>query len=247
MDWMNLIKTVGPSVASAAGALASGRSAGRDTQNSQAMSQDQMRLQARGQDEVATQGRARIEMDQASTKRNLLNDAYRAAIASNLALNMKDVNMTRPEGIPTMKYEGGARPSAIGAGGREAAALMARKAMDNMMNEPEFRDVSGSPAPFRQTEMKQGNIFDTILGTAGAVGQGFEQHQARQEASSNNALIQQILKAAQEDALRERMRTDSINNPIPQMPGAIRMPNINLPGWRTPDFAGDPNFGAAHG
>jgi len=70
--WSTLLSAAmkyGPTIASAAGSMAAGKSAGRAQTNVHNANADQMGLQAQGQEENSAQNRAKLEMDQKEAQR----------------------------------------------------------------------------------------------------------------------------------------------------------------------------------
>lgn len=187
--WGALLKTAlqkyGPTLASAAGSLAAGKSAGRAATNAGAANADDMMLRAQGQEENSAQGRARIEMDQKESSRDALNDAYKNALRSSLAMNMQDsVVSGLPKGVPNISFGGGMRPSAMGAEGKAAAGAMNASAMRSLLN-PEALTPMGKQSHFSATPMKEAGFMENALGVAGMVGSGVDQFKARQQDEQN--------------------------------------------------------------
>lgn len=92
-------------------------------------------------DRTRLQGDQNFEANQqnrATLGANYENNAYRNAMRSALALHTKDASFSRPPGVTNISFSGGARPSAIGSEGQDAAALMNHKAMSELMNGPQL-------------------------------------------------------------------------------------------------------------
>jgi hypothetical protein len=193
----------GPTIASAAGSMAAGKSAGRAQTNAHNVDTDHMGLQAQGQEEVAAQGRARIEMDQKEAQRAALNDAYKNAMRSSLAMNMQDSSVgPLPKGVPSIAFSGGSRPSAIGSQGKAAASAMNNSAMQSLLNPDELTRLAPQKH-FSATPMQEAGLMENAMGMAGMVGSGVDQYKARQADSENQSIIKQLI-AAQRD---QQMKT----------------------------------------
>jgi hypothetical protein len=197
--WQALLKTAlqkyGPTVASAVGSMAAGKSAGRAQTNNFNADSDRTALTAQGQEENAAQNRARLEMDQKESQRAALNDAYKNAMKSSLAMNMQDSSVgALPKGVPSISFSGGARPSAMGTQGRDAAKAMNNSAMQSLLNPDELTTLAPQ-RHFNATPMKEAGAMENIMGTVGLAGSAVDQFGARQQEAQNNSLVQQIIAA----------------------------------------------------
>lgn len=185
----------------AAGNAAAAREAGRQTEAGNIVTQDQQRLQAQTAAENAVQGRANVDLNQRQEGRTEANDAYANALRAALALNTKDASFNRPKGVPTISLSGGARPSAIGQQGHDAAEIMSRRALDTLMNPKPQMDLP-EMQNFTPTTLPKASGVDTALGVAGTIGNvltGMQQNSAANERSSLiSALLQQSQQQAQQ-------------------------------------------------
>jgi hypothetical protein len=180
----------------AAGNAAGAREAGRKTEGDNIITQDQQRLQASTAKENAVQGRAGIEIDQRAEGRAGTNDAYKNALLSALAMNMQDVSINRPKGVPHMSFSGGARPSAIGPQGREAGALLNAQSMDALRN-PQALTQMPAMESFTPKELPKSNGVDTALNVGGVVGDLLAGYSANKQAGERSSLIDALLKQSQ--------------------------------------------------
>lgn len=185
--------------ANAAGNAAAAREAGRQTQADQMINQDQQRLQATTARENAVQGRAGVEIDQRAEGRAATNDAYRNALLSALALNTRDVSATRPSGVPTISFSGGARPSAIGSEGRLAASILNKRALDALENPRPLTDLPALES-FTPSTLPRATGVDTALGIAGAAGNFLTGMQQNREAAERSSLISALIQQSQQNA-----------------------------------------------
>lgn len=150
---------------SAVGAAANGAAQNRGAQNALNMDRDQQRLQAQTANEQALENRGRLELDTQQADRTSQADAYMKALKSALALNMGDVSMNRPQGIPEFRFSGGPRPSAIGAQGKQAAELLNAQALQKLMNGEQHTPLPALQK-FEQTPEKKASIWEKIAGFA---------------------------------------------------------------------------------
>lgn len=179
-----------------AGSFAKGREAGRDKENSQAMTQDALRLQAARDLENAMMNRAELELKQKGDKRSSQEDSFRKSILGALTKNMQDGSFNRPEGVPNISLSGGMRPSALGVEGRAAGEELNKQAMLSLLNGEKYADVAG-PEKFAPTEMKKGSAIDAILGTVGAVGGVADRVRAEGAQDEQNSFIRKLMEQAQ--------------------------------------------------
>jgi hypothetical protein len=183
----------------ASGNAAAAREAGRKTETDNIVTQDQQRLQATTAKENAVQGRAGIEIDQRTEGRAAGNDAYKNALLSALAMNMQDVSINRPKGVPHMSFSGGARPSAIGEQGREAAGLMNARSLDTLRNPQALSELPAMES-FTPSVLPKATGVDTALGIGGVVGDVLAGMSANKQAAEKSALIDALLKQSQQQA-----------------------------------------------
>ena len=200
-----------------AGSLVKGREAGRDKENTQAVTQDAMRLQAMRDFENAQMNRAELELKQKGDKRSSQEDSFRKSILGALTKNMKDGSFNRPDGVPNISLSGGMRVSALGDEGRAAGEALNKQAMLSLLNGEKYADVAG-PEKFAPTAMKKGNALDTILGTVGAVGGVADRVRAEGAQDEQNSFIRKLMEQAQAQAAGGQA-------PIVGL-GDFRVPNI---------------------
>lgn len=188
---MQGIQTAG----SVAGSIAKGREAGRDKEILVNSDQDKTRLAADRNYEQALIERAALDLQRREDSRASETDAYRKAMASALALNMRDAAFNRPDGVPNISLGGGARPSAIGAQGREAAEILNRKALENLLAGSNYDELPGLTKS-TVTAAPKASVLDHILGAAGTIGGVLERNDANAGAKRRESLIEKILAAA---------------------------------------------------
>jgi hypothetical protein len=107
-------------------------------------------------------------------------------------MNMRDVVANRPEGIPTISFGGGPRPSAIGQQGRDAGAVLNQKAMERLISGEKF-DQLPPIERMQAPEHKNAGFWENLLGTAGAVGKGISGAQAMQQQGDFQKRIQDLI------------------------------------------------------
>jgi hypothetical protein len=180
----------------AMGNAAAARESGRQTETNNLVSQDQQRLQAQIAEENARQGRGALEINQREDSRAGTNDAYKNALRANLLLGSRDVVATRPTGVPNISFTGSGRPSQLGAGGRQAAEVLAQQSIEKLMN-PEAHTALPELDTFTPSALPQANGVDTALGIGGAIASGLSAFQAQRQASDQNALIRKLLEQSQ--------------------------------------------------
>jgi hypothetical protein len=157
-----VIGGVGATLGGMADASAKNRAA--DTQVN--IQRDTQGIAAARDFENAQQNRAKLELDQQEADRTASTDAYKKALKSALALNMSDVHMNRPQGVPVMEFAGGSRPSAIGAQGKAAAELMNNQAMQHLMDGPQHTAMT-PVQKYALSDLPQQSTFEKIAGPAG--------------------------------------------------------------------------------
>jgi hypothetical protein len=108
---------------------------------------------------------------------------YSDAMRSALAMNMKDASFARPEGVPDIKMQGGAKPSSLGLEGMLAARAMNKQAQAGLDN----------PATFNPLPDTKAGALENTLGTVGAVSKGIGTITADQNQSVINDLVKQLL------------------------------------------------------
>lgn len=139
------------------------------------LEREQLASQQGANFETAQQQRARLLMDQQTQERTLQTDAYRKALMGALGQNVQDVSFGAGEGpatrpnfntnVPNVAFSGGLRPSALGTGGKEAAAALRAQAMQALLN-PEARPTLD---PYQQTVIGSGGKKMTTMGTPGSI------------------------------------------------------------------------------
>lgn len=163
------------------------------------LSRDQLRLQDASNFERALMDRQLLDLKRRDETRNESKDAYVMALKSALAKNMGDVSFDRSgfkTPVANIRFSGGARPSALGVEGREAAAVMNNQALQRLMNPQGFSDV---PAPERMkfSEPEKKSIWEKI---AGPVGMGLSVvGAATRPGAAAQRPVQQPLPAVQDD------------------------------------------------
>lgn len=152
-----------------ASGIASGQQKGREATNTAAQDAALFKLKESGQNENALENRADLDLKRRGDTRTAQSDSYKKALNSALAMNMKDVSLSGLDpSIPKVSFGGGARPSAIGQEGRDAAGVMNKQAMGQLMNPEAFADmpaIERTAAP----EFKQPGMLENI---AGGIGMG---------------------------------------------------------------------------
>jgi hypothetical protein len=77
--------------------------------------------------------------------------------------------MNRPAGVPVMKFSGGLRPSALGAGGRQAGELLEQQALASMLQGGDKFTPLPELKRTELTELPKANFWDKLLtGTSDA-------------------------------------------------------------------------------
>ena len=178
--WSGLLKNavgfipgVGPAVqtamdigSQAASGIAKGQAANRTEANNQAVQQDQQRLLARGQDVTQASNAADLALKNQTQARQLSATDYQQLLKAALGMNVQDAKFSRPAGVANISFSGGARPSAIGAIGRQGADVMANLALRRLMD-PEAPVELERVSAFNPTAMKGPSTSEKILGGLG--------------------------------------------------------------------------------
>lgn len=180
-----------------AGGLAGGMEKGRQAENTAAQQTAQHQVGQQAAKEAALMNRAGLDLRQRDFAQGSQNNAYKNALLSSMAMNMKDVSANRPKGIPTISFGGGMRPSALGAEGRAAAALMNKKSMASLENGEQFEKLPAFEA-VGAAEYKKPGFWENALGMTGMVGKQIAgQQDATQQSDFQNKLLAQIEKLNQ--------------------------------------------------
>lgn len=187
------------SIASSVGSgLASGMEKDRGAKNLAAEQAAAFKLREAQGAEQATQGRADLELRQKQLAADELRKNYQSALRSAFAKNVQDVNLSGvAPGVPVVNFGGGARPSALGAEGRQAAGLMFDKSLAGMRDGTSF---SALPALERVSPAahKGAGLWENVLGGVGMAGRAYQGVQDQQNAQENTGLLQSILAKLQD-------------------------------------------------
>lgn len=222
VDYAGLVKT-GLGVAKG---LSEGRGAEQAANTASTITRDSQGISAQAQNDQARAQAAQIEMEQKEAQRTALNDAYKNALRSSLALNMKDAS------LPFSTGSGGARPSAIGEQGKQAAELMNAKALTELMDPTQLTKLP-MPDAYSLTDLPKQSGLDTALGIAGTVGNVLTQQQQRTDATKQNDLIAQLLADTKAQVNKP---TVGASTPMPTQPAPMPQLGLQIP-------ANKPNFG----
>jgi hypothetical protein len=128
---------------------------------------DRNTLTARGQDISNEANRADVALKGQTQARNNSEADYMQALRAALAMNMKDASFSRPQGVANISFSGGARPSAMGAQGREAASVMNNLALQRLMN-PETQPQIAAVEKFAASEPTKASFWEKLAGPLGA-------------------------------------------------------------------------------
>jgi hypothetical protein len=158
----------------AAGSFVSGLSQGmtnaRTEADNRAATQDVLRTSQAGQ-EAATEGqRVQLQIQQQEAAQREQADAYRKALLGALGSNIQDVSLDRSgfhSDIPTISFQGGLRPSALGQTGRDAASVLERQAMTRLMTPTTPEALPTYEAP-TLSEPTQAGFWEKLLSPVGA-------------------------------------------------------------------------------
>lgn len=99
--------------------------------------QDQQRQEYAANAARYGQAAVNAEISQRADQRAAQQAAYQNALRAAFASNAQDVNIDRSQfrsNVPTIRFSGGSRPSAIGPIGRQAAQLMAQQSLQQLQN-----------------------------------------------------------------------------------------------------------------
>lgn len=162
------------------GAMGQSAAANRGEKDTLNIHRDQTALQGISQFENAQQQRALLEMKQREEQRIAQEQAYKLAMRSALAKNTQDAAFNTSgfhSNVPNISFSGGARPSALGPEGREAAAVMNNQAMQQLMGPPPLTTLP-TQERFQQSEPTKASIWEKLAGPVGlgltAVGAGLD-------------------------------------------------------------------------
>lgn len=153
----------------ALGSMGAAATQNRGEQDRLNSTRDIARVGAEANFDRALLGRAELELRQRQDQRTAQQDAYKQALRSALAKNMQDVSFDRSgfrTNVPTISFAGGARPSALGAEGRQAAGEMNNRALQQLMNPQAFTPV---PAPQRVqfSDPSKASFWEKLAGPLG--------------------------------------------------------------------------------
>jgi hypothetical protein len=153
-------------VGKALGGMADTAAQNRGAQTEATLQRDQVGVNADAQYERGVQGRAGIDLARKADAREAENNAFRNAMRSAYARNVQDVSINRPAGVPTIRFSGGARPSAMGPEGREAAEAMNAIAMRRLLAGEQYEEM---PALNRSSisPLPQAGFMEKWLGPIG--------------------------------------------------------------------------------
>lgn len=170
---LTALKAALPAVIGGAGAALSGMGAAssqnRGQQDAQNLNRDALRLRDQEQFERAQMDRATLELKQREEARAAQKEAFALALRSALASNLQDVSFDRSgfrSPVADIRFSGGARPSALGPQGREAASVMNNQALQSLMAPTPFSSV---PAPQRvqMSEPSKASFWEKLAGPLG--------------------------------------------------------------------------------
>jgi hypothetical protein len=149
--------------------------------------------------ENALMGRQELDLRQRNEGRTAQSDAYLKALKSALVMNMRDASFSRPEGIPNISFSGGARPSALGAQGKEAASVLNNQALQSLMGGSKF-DALPALEKFSPSALPKAGLLEKITGAAGMIGGALKGAQATAKQNETESIIKRLLEQAQADA-----------------------------------------------
>lgn len=163
------------------GGMADAASKNRGEQDRLNINRDQLRLQGIQQAENAAEQRALLEMKQREEQRVAQDQAYKNALRSALAKNTQDASFDTSgfhSNVPRISFSGGARPSALGPEGREAASILNNQAMQTLMAPPALTTLPAQER-FQRSEPSKASIWEKLAGPLGlgltAVGAGLDE------------------------------------------------------------------------
>lgn len=191
------IPGVGPLISAglnAAGGVSRGMQSGREAENAAANEAMRFALNEREGAEQALQGRGALDLRQREFAQGSQTDAFKKALSSAILKNLQDVSVNRPQGVPTIAFKGGLRPSAMGTEGREAASLMNKLAMEKLASGEKFAalpPIQRLQAP----EYKKPGFWENFLGGAGAVGNAISGAQSMQDQNDFRKRIEEAIAA----------------------------------------------------
>lgn len=158
----NIIGAAGAGI----GAMGDAAAQNRGEQDRMNLSRDQLRLQDASNFERALMDRELLDLKRREEARAAQKEAFGMALKSALAKNMQDVSFDRSgfkTPVANIKFSGGARPSAIGAEGREAASVMNNQALQSLMNPQGFNEMA-APERVQFSEPQKASIWEKIAG-----------------------------------------------------------------------------------
>lgn len=154
---------------SAIGAMGGAASANRGEQDKMNLSRDQLAIQEAGRYENSLQNRARLELDQRSQADAERKQAFADALRSALAMNMQDAKFDRSgfkTPVANISFSGGARPSAIGAQGRDAGAMMNNSALQRLMSPEPMQELPAAER-VKASEPSKASFWEKLAGPLG--------------------------------------------------------------------------------
>lgn len=168
----SLALTTGLSAAgSVLGGIADQSAANRAAQGQDQLSRDALKIRAGESFEQAQQGRARLALDQQQGERSAEADAFRKALIARLTQTTGDTTVDRSQfhsNVPTISFNGGIRPSALGSMAGQAGSALEVAALQRLMH-PEARPTL---TPLEKPQVREAPKASFWEGLAGAAGLG---------------------------------------------------------------------------
>lgn len=165
----SLLPTILEGAGAVVGGMGNAATANRGEQDRTNLTRDQIGLSAANSFENALQNRARLEIDQRQEGRDAEKAAYLNALKSALAMNMQDAHFDRSgfkTNVPNISFSGGARPSAIGAQGREAAALLNNSSLQKLMAPQPTTELPAAER-YQMHEPSKASFWEKLAGPLG--------------------------------------------------------------------------------
>lgn len=164
------LKAALPAILGGAGAALGGMSGAasqnRGEQDALNINRDALRLREAEMQERAGLDRADLELRQRAEGRTAESDAYGKAMQGSLAKNLQDVSFSGGfrGNVPKMSFSGGLRPSAFGAEGKEAGAVLNNLAMQRLLSGGDPLSMPAMPERVSLSEPGKASFWEKLAG-----------------------------------------------------------------------------------
>ena len=181
-DWLNTLSSVAQAVGPVIGAASAGRQSDRMLSGQQSNTANLADLALFTAAQNAQNQAGQLDLNRKQFTDDARGGRGKQALIGDLLRNLQDVSINVP-GVQKAQISGGLRPSAIGAGGREAAGALHSQALQALLSGDTFQGGEILSPPTMRQMPEKGGVESTLdwlglLGSVGgAVGAGLKQAQ----------------------------------------------------------------------